>query len=91
MQVIVTGTMTKKGTRRWRRSTTTRKKGGEAYKEKEWDSDKSYTDSSPDGTPPISPSTRVSSSLMSATSVSWPRKAKGRRYTLGNPQIYYFR
>jgi hypothetical protein len=37
--------------------------------------------------PPTSPSTKVSSSLTSATNVSWLRMAR-RRYTLESPQIY---
>jgi hypothetical protein len=52
------------------------KKGGEVHMGKEWDSDKSSADSSSDEDVPTSPSTRVSSSPTSTTSVSWPRRAK---------------
>jgi hypothetical protein len=37
---------------------------------------------------PISPSTRVSSSPMSASNVSWPRRENRRRYTLETPPKY---
>jgi hypothetical protein len=39
--------------------------------------------------PPTSSSTRVSSFPTSATSASWQRTAKRRRYNLEPPQIYY--
>jgi hypothetical protein len=39
--------------------------------------------------PPTSPSTRASSSPTSATSASWQRTAKIRRYKLEPPQVYY--
>jgi hypothetical protein len=58
-----------------------KKKGGEAHIGREWDSDKSSTDS-PTRTLPTSPSKKVFSSPTSTTKVSWPRIAKRRRYTL---------
>jgi hypothetical protein len=42
----------------------------------------------PTRTPPTSPSTKVFSFPTSATSVSWLRTTKRRRYTLEPPQIY---
>jgi hypothetical protein len=45
MQVAVTGTMTRRGRKRWRRYY---KKGGEAHMGQEWDSDESSTDPSSD-------------------------------------------
>jgi hypothetical protein len=65
-----------------------KKKGGDAHICREWDSDESSTDSSSTRTPPTSLSTRASSSPTSATSVSWLRTARKRRYTLEPPQVY---
>jgi hypothetical protein len=89
MQVILTGTTTRKG-RRWRRSTTTRRKAARHTWEGSGTPTRAPQTPPPTRTPPTSPSTRVFSSPMSATCVSWPRRAK-RRYTLEIPQIYYFR
>jgi hypothetical protein len=66
-----------------------KKKGSDAHVCQEWDSDESTTDSSPTRTPPTSPSTRVSSSPTSATSASWQRTTRKRRYKLEPPQVYY--
>jgi hypothetical protein len=61
------------------------KKGGEAHMGHKWDSDESSMTPPPTRTPPKSPSTRASSSPTSATSVSWKRMAKRRRYILEVP------
>jgi hypothetical protein len=62
-----------------------KKKGGDAHVCREWDSDESSTDSSFDEDPPTSPSTRAFSSPMSATSASWLRTTRRRRYNLEPP------
>jgi hypothetical protein len=54
-----------------------KKKGGEAHMGREWNSDKSSTDSSSD-----EDAANIAVFPMSATSVSWLRMAKRRRYTL---------
>jgi hypothetical protein len=56
-----------------------KKKGGDAHVCREWDSDMSSTDSSSDGMPPTSLSTKVFSSPTSATSALWQRTTKGIR------------
>jgi hypothetical protein len=43
----------------------------------------------PTRTPPTSPSPKASSSPTSATSASWQRTARKRRYKLEPPQVYY--
>jgi hypothetical protein len=90
MQVIVTEMTTRKGRRTWRRSTTTRRK----VARNTWQGSGTPTRAPPTPPmrmPPTSPSTMVFSSPILATSVSWPWKAKQRRYTLETPQIYYIR
>jgi hypothetical protein len=62
-----------------------KKKGSDAHVCREWDSDESSKDSSSDKDTPTSPSTRASSSPTSATSASWQRTAKIRRYKLEPP------
>jgi hypothetical protein len=91
MQVILTGMKTRKGRIRWRRSTTTRKRVARHTWEGSVTPTRAPPTPPPMRTPPTSPSTKVFSSPTSATSVSWPRRAKRRRYTLETPQIYYFR
>jgi hypothetical protein len=59
-----------------------KKKGGEAHMGREWDSNESSTESSSDEDTANIAATRASSSPMSATSISWLRMAKRRRYTL---------
>jgi hypothetical protein len=59
------------------------KKGGEVHVVREWDSDESFTDSSDEMSLTLS-STRNFSFPTSATSVSWPRRAK-ERYNLEPP------
>jgi hypothetical protein len=63
------------------------KKCGEAHVVREWDS---MRDPTTTNMPPTLSSKRDFSSPTSATSVSWPRRAK-ERYNLEPPQIYYFR
>jgi hypothetical protein len=61
------------------------KKGGEAHMGREWDSDESSTDSSSDEDVANIAVTKASSSTTSATSVSWSRTTKRRRYNLEPP------
>jgi hypothetical protein len=85
MQVIVTGTMTRKG-RRWRRKgTTTRRKVAMHTWEGSGTSMRAPPTPPPTRMPPTSPSTKVFSSPTSATSALWTRRAKIRRYTLEIP------
>jgi hypothetical protein len=90
MQVIVTGTTTRKGRRIWRRrSTTTRRK----VVRHTWEESGTPTRAPPTPpmrTPPTPPSTRVFSSPMSATSVLWPRRGIRIRYTLETPSNILF-
>jgi hypothetical protein len=85
MQVIVLETMRRRGRRRWRRrSTTTERRVARCTWE--WSGTPTRAPPTPlTRTPPTSPSTRVSSSQMLATSVSWPNRARRRRYTLETP------
>jgi hypothetical protein len=86
VQVIVTGTTTRKGRRKWRRrSTTTRRKAVRHTWEGSGTPTTAPPTPPPTRMPPTSPSTKVFSSPTSATSVSWPRRAKRRRYTLEIP------
>jgi hypothetical protein len=92
MQVIVTGTTTRKGRIKCRRiSTITRRKTARHTWVRSGTPTRAPPTPPPTRTPPTLPSTKASSSPTLATSVSWPRKAKGRRYTLEIPQIYYLR
>jgi hypothetical protein len=76
MQVKVTGTTTRKGRRRLKiKSTTTRRKVVRCSWERSGTPMRAPP-TPPTRTPPTLPSTKVFSSPMSATSVSWPRKAK---------------
>jgi hypothetical protein len=82
--VIVTGAKTRRGRRRRRRGTTRRRvvmptcaRNGTLTR--------APPTPPPTRTPPTSPSTRASSSLTSATSVSWQRMARKRRYNLEPP------
>jgi hypothetical protein len=85
--VIVTWAMTRGGRRRRRRGTTRRVAmpmcvgNGTPMR--------APLTPPPTKMPPTSPSTRASSSPMSATSASWQRTAKRRRYKLEPPQVYY--
>jgi hypothetical protein len=78
--VKVTGTKTRRG----RRSTTIRRAAKHT-----WGGNETLTRVPPTPpstrTPPTSPSTRASSSPTSATSVSWIRTTRRRRYTLEPP------
>jgi hypothetical protein len=82
--VKVTRTNTKRGRRRRRRDTTRRRATMPTYV---GNGTPTRTPPTPPSTrmPPTSPSTRAFSSPMSATSVSWPRMAIKRRYTLEPP------
>jgi hypothetical protein len=85
MQVIVTGTTIRRG-RRWRiRSTTIRRRVASRTWERNGTSMRAPLTAPPTRMPPTSPSTKVSSSPTLAKSVSWPRRAKRRRYTLDTP------
>jgi hypothetical protein len=87
--VKVTGMTTRRGRRKWKRRSTTRR-----VARRTWGRNGTPTRAPPTPPPtrtqPSSPSTRDFSSPMSATSVSWLRTAKERRYTLEpHPKIYY--
>jgi hypothetical protein len=76
IQVKVTGTMTRRGRRKWRRKGTTRR----TVARRTWGGNETLTRAPPTPpptrTPPTSPSTKASSSPMSVTRVSWLRMAK---------------
>jgi hypothetical protein len=82
--VKVTGTTTRKGRRRTIRGTTRRRAAMPTYVGNGTPTRAPPTPP-PTRTPPTSPSTRASSSQTSATSVSWLRTAKRRRYNLEPP------
>jgi hypothetical protein len=75
--VKVTGTKTRRGRRRRRRDTTRIRAA-----RRTWGGNGTLMRALPTRMPPTSPSTRASSYPMSATSVSWIKTAKRRRYTL---------
>jgi hypothetical protein len=79
--VKVTGTTTRRGRRRRRRGTARRRAVMPTYVGNETPMRAPPTPP-PKRMPPTSPSTRASSSPTSATSVSWLRTAKRRRYNL---------
>jgi hypothetical protein len=83
--VKVTGTKTRRGRRR-RRGTTRRRAAMPTYAENETPTRAPPTPALK-RMPPTSPSTRVSSSSTSATSVSWLRTIRRRRYTV-TPQCH---
>jgi hypothetical protein len=62
-----------------------KRKGGDAHMGQEWDFDESSTDSSSDEDTANIASTKDFSSPTSATSASWLRRARRRRYTLEIP------
>jgi hypothetical protein len=78
-------TTTRRGRRKWKRNSTTRRRAAR----RTWGGNGTPTrappTSPPTRTPPSSLSTRDFSSPMSATSVSWQRMAKRRRYILEVP------
>jgi hypothetical protein len=76
----------KKGKNKLEKKKYYKKKGTEAHIGQEWDSTRALLTPPPTRTPPSSPSTKASSSPTSATSVSWQRMAKIRRYILEVPQ-----
>jgi hypothetical protein len=80
----VIGTKTRRGRRRKRRGTTRRRAAMPTYVRNGTPTRAPPTPPTT-RTPPTSPSTRASSSPMSATSVSWLRTAKRRRYNLESP------
>jgi hypothetical protein len=82
--VKVTRMMTRRGRRRRRRGTTRRRAAMPTYVGNETPMRAPPTPPTR-RTPPTSPSTRASSSPTSATSVSWLRTAKIRRYNLEPP------
>jgi hypothetical protein len=86
MQVTVTGTTTRNGRRRWRRrSTTTRRRVARHTWEGSGTPTRAPPTPPPMRTPSTSPSIKVFSSPTSTTSVSWPRRARRRRYSLEIP------
>jgi hypothetical protein len=82
--VKVTGTKTRMGRRKRRKSTTRRREAMPTYAGSGTPTRAPPTPH-PTMTPPTSPSTRASSSQTSATSVSWLRMARRRKYTLEPP------
>jgi hypothetical protein len=82
--VIVTGAMTR-GERRKRRRDTTRKRAAMPTRVRNGTPTRAPLTPHPTRMPPTSPSTRASSSPTSATSASWQRTAKRRRYNLEPP------
>jgi hypothetical protein len=80
--MLVTGTTTRKGRKKMERKHYHKKKGGEAHIGKEWDSDEGSTDSSFDEDTANIAIHKVSSPPMLATSVTWTRRERRRRYTL---------
>jgi hypothetical protein len=85
--VKVTGMKTRRGRRsRRRRGTTRRRAAMPTYVGNGTSTRAPPTHPPPTRTPPTSPSTKASSSPTSATSVSWLRTARRRRYTLEPPQ-----
>jgi hypothetical protein len=83
-QVIVTRATTRKGRRRKRRGTT-RRRAAMPTCVRSGTLTRAPPTPPPTRTPPTSPSTRASSSLTSATSVSWLRTTRKRRYNLEPP------
>jgi hypothetical protein len=85
IQVIVTGTKTRRGRIKWRRKGITRKR----VARRTWGGNGTPTRAPPTPpptrTPPTLPSTKASSSPTSGTSVSWLRTARRRRYILEIP------
>jgi hypothetical protein len=80
----------KKGKKKMEKKKYYKKKGGEAHMGREWDSNATRASPTPPTRmPQTSPSTRDFSSPTLATSVSWLGTARGRRYFLEIPQIYY--
>jgi hypothetical protein len=75
----------KKGKNKLEKKKYYKKKGTEAHIGREWDSTRALLTPPPTRTPPSSPSTKAFSSPTSATSVSWQRMAKRRRYILEVP------
>jgi hypothetical protein len=76
---------TRKGRRRRKRRGTTRRRVAMPMYVRNETLTRAPPTPPPTRTPPTSPSTRASSSLTSATNVSWPRTAKRRRYNLEPP------
>jgi hypothetical protein len=76
---------TRKGRRRRKRRGTTRRRVAMPTYVRNETLTRAPPTPPPTRTPPTSPSTRASSSLTSATNVSWPRTAKRRRYNLEPP------
>jgi hypothetical protein len=82
--VIVTGARTRRGRRRKRRGTIRRRAAMPTCVGNGTPTRAPLTPP-PTRMPPTSPSTRASSSPTSATNVSWPRRAKRRKYNLEPP------
>jgi hypothetical protein len=85
IQVIVTGTTTRKGRRRWKRKYITTRR----VARRTWDGNGTPTRAPPTPpptrTPPTSPSIRAFSSPTSTTNATWIRTSKRRRYILEIP------
>jgi hypothetical protein len=86
--VIVIGAMTR-GERRRRRRSTTRERAAMPTCVGNGTPKRALPTPPPTRMPPTSPSTKASSSPMSATNVSWQRTARRRRRKLEPPQVYY--
>jgi hypothetical protein len=86
--VIVTGATTRRGRREKRRSTTRRRVAMPTCVGNRTPMRAPPTPL-PSRMPPTSSSTKAFSSPTSATSASWQRTTKRRRYNLEPPQVYY--